>query len=307
MNTLSTEQRIVRVWGEFQREVYVCVQDSLYVLDGVHQHHRRLTGLATQPVVDPLSYPRLHSRPMLPGESWVDRTAPEGPIEDRIFRVLILDIFRIWEDCYRHDLESALSSGAPDAVPPRADVLGDLRHIRIDLTHRHPLTARREHAARCKTLRWFKEGERMQVRWRHVLDFLNRMGWLGGNIWLAVGRQLAPGAYAVPRPASTAPRLASAYPFTEPDKPDPRYRYCASVVFEDGVVGLLPMGPETVGEAEQSPGYRQWLEMEVSDDGRRLIMPGLGDLGGGELYAHIVGNPVTEGPGTPGPPIRFRR
>lgn len=79
--------------------------------------------------------------------------------------------------------------------------------------------------------------------------------------------------------------------------------------FEDGVVGLVPMGPESVEEAEQSPGYRQWLKMEVSDDGRRLIVPGLVDLGSSELYAHIVGNPPgpgAPGPGAPGAPIQFR-
>ena len=305
-SALQPATPIESLWSRFRREVHVCIQDSLYMLDGVHRHHRRLTRMADRPPIDALDYPELRRRPVLPSESWVDRTAPGGPIEDRIFRALILDIFRLWEEDYRGALKSAFLPGAPDAIQPSADILGDLRLIRNDLAHPRSLTASGG-VARCKTLRWFKEGERMRVRWWHVLDFLNRMGWLGDSTWQAVGRQLVPGAYAIPRPASIAPPLASAYPFIEPDQPDPRYRYCASVAFEDGVVAQLPMGPETEEEAEQSPGFKQWLKMEVSDDRRRLIMPGLGDLGGSELYAHIVGNPVTKGPGTPGPPIRFRR
>ena len=297
---------IESLWGEFRRDVHVCVQDSLYMLDGVHRHHRRLTRMADQPPIDALDYPELRRRPVLPSESWVDRTAPGGPVAERIFRALILDIFRLWEDRYRGALESALSREAPDAIRPCADVLGDLRLIRNDLAHRHSLTASRG-VAHCKTLRWFKEGERMQVRWRHVLDFLNRMGWLGDSTWLPVGKQFAPGVYAVPPPASIAPPLASAYPFIEPDQLDPRYRYCASVAFEDGTVGLLPMGPETVEEEEQSTDFQRWLELRVSDDGRRLIMPDVGHLGSDELYAHIVDNPTANGRGVPGPPIRFRR
>ena len=78
---------------------------------------------------------------------------------------------------YRVAHERASHPEVPDAIQPEVvDPLGDLRRIRNNMLHGGVAT--KDNAGGCKVLRWFKDGERIHVPLRHVLDFLNQMGWL---------------------------------------------------------------------------------------------------------------------------------
>ena len=110
----------------------------------------------------------------------------------------------------------------------------------------HGGDARADVASACQVLRWFKEREPINVRLRHVLDFLNQMGWLT-EVPVVVSD--APRVEAVgwhldrENWDGAVPSLVSVRPMLDADADNPAHRYGASIVFEDGIFGCISMLP----------------------------------------------------------------
>lgn len=70
----------------------------------------------------------------------------------------IVDIYTFWEDEYRSKIAAALGR---DRKTITSDILGDIRLLRISIIH-HRGVAKPE-VERCKILKWFKEGDRIDI------------------------------------------------------------------------------------------------------------------------------------------------
>ena len=100
----------------------------------------------------------------------------EGEAEQLAFKGWVEQVYNcIWDSRYRNDLKT-MTEGR-DAIRPEGDPLGDLRRIRNDLVHKGAV-ASADGAGKCAVLTWFKPGEIMVLGMRHVLDFLNQMGFM---------------------------------------------------------------------------------------------------------------------------------
>lgn len=234
------------------------------MLDGIHAKHlaerQRLirviseSGGALKTLEDSIpvagdgylgpKYPSLRVFLDMKGEALFRRTAPGGSMEQTAFKGWVAEVWYLWESSYRNQLRHD-NREMPGAIRPRHQVLGDLRHLRNDLFHNG--IAKRGEAGNCEVLRWFSEGERMHIRVRHIFDFLNQMGWLDENTPHVISEPGKASTWRMDRevePEGPTPALISVRPFVDPLQNDPRYRYGASVAFENGVFGTTPMGPD---------------------------------------------------------------
>ena len=315
-----------RLWLAFQHDVNVLTDSLLYLLDAIHKRHleerQRLvrvmgeSGGALKTLEDAVrtagnqyhspKYPKLRGFPESRGEPLFVRTAPGGSMEQTAFNGWVVEVYSLWESSYRNQLKHEARE-IPGAIRPRHQVLGDLGHIRNDLLHNG--IAKRKEAAGCEILRWFSEGERVQVRLRHVFDFLNQMAWLREGPPPLVTEQGGATSWRMDKerePEEPPPALISVRPFIDPQHQDQRYRYGASVVFENGVFGTTPMGPEREeNEAQAKERSRKWMKMTVNESGD-LYVPDLGTVPAAELYRSYLKGEVSRGPGIPGPSIQFR-
>ena len=253
-----------RLWTAFQHDVNTLTDSLLHMLDGIHTKHlaerQRLiqvtgeSGGAFKTLEDSIrvagdgylkpKYPSLRVFVDIKGEALFRRTAPGGSMEQTAFKGWVAEVYDLWESRYRtllkHDVREL-----PGAIRPRQQVFGDLRHIRHNLLHNG--IAKRGEAADCEILRWFSKDERMQIRLRHVLDFLNQLAWLNENSPFFIAEQGKASIWRIVREGESekpTPTLISVRPFVDPQQQAPRYRYGASVAFENGVFGTTPMGPE---------------------------------------------------------------
>ena len=251
------------------------------------------------------SYPKPRAVPMLTREPLFRRTAPGGPMEQALMKVWLIDIYSRWESHYRTQLKREIRY-LRGAIRPRQQVLGDLGHIRNDLLHNG--IAKPKDIGRCEILRWFKVGEPMQVKLRHVFDLLNQMGWLGEGPTVPVGQD-GFSAWRIDRtrnPEEPVPALVSVRPLVNPDEPEPRYRYGAAITFENGVFGNTPMGPERPAAAGQAKDMaRKWMAMAVNEAGD-LSVPGLGTASAASLYRNTLEGERHSGPAIWRPWVQFR-
>lgn len=323
----ALEREWPRLWRAFQHEVNVATNSLLHQLAAVHDYHiaerRRLgqtgdTVGGTGKILDGAAglgentsfiptYPRLRAFPVLAGEPLVRRTAPGGTLEQNMFKAWVVDVYGRWESHYRNQLKHVIR-GLPGAILPRQQIIGDLGRIRNDLVH-HNGVAQRKNVAKCKILRWFREGERMQVKMRHILDFLNQMAWLNEAPLLVTEQPVRLSMWHVDRngqPEESTPALVSVRPVVNPEEADPRYRYGASIAFENGVVGAVAMGPEREEPEEQAKERaRKWMNMTVNEDGD-LHVPELGTVAAAKLYRSCLSEERRPGPGIWQPAFQFR-
>ena len=320
------EKEWPRLWQAFKHDVNVATNSLLNMLDCIHARHlaerQRLlqamdtSGGALKNLEDAVrasgdiysfpTYPKLRAFPALTGEPLLLRTAPSGPMEQTVLRGWLYEVWDQWESRYRTQLEHAIHD-LPGAIRPLQQVLGDLRHIRNNLLHNG--IAKRNEAASCEILRWFTEGERMQVRLRHVFDFLNQMGWLDEGPTVILEKQGKTSVWHTDRGRELdepAPALVSVRPLVNPEQQDPRYRYEASVVFENGVFGRVPMGPEKEEtEAQAEERTRKWMKMTVNEKGD-LHVPDLGTVAATKLYSGCLKGEKRPAPGLWQPVVQFR-
>ena len=320
------EREWPRLWEEFRHDVNVRTNSLLYLLESIHSRHlaeRWRLGRAKAGSADAVAtlkeaslvlgadgsfptYPKLRAFPVLTGEPLLGRTAPAGPMEDSVYKAWVSDVYDLWESRYRTQLKHEVRH-LPGAIRPRQDVLGDLRHIRNNLLHRG--IARRGEAASCEVLRWFAKGERMQVRLQHVLDFLNQMGWLTEGAPAISGKPATFSTWHLDRTGQAeepSPALVSVRPLVNPEEHVSRYRYEASIVFENGLFGRTPMGPEYDETATQAKERtRKWKNMTVNEQGD-LHVPGVGTVPAAQLYSNMLHGERRPAPGIPTPPVQFR-
>lgn len=315
-----------RLWQAFQYDVNVATSSLLHLLEAIHgkylaERQRLIRAVQAsdgklKTLEDAMravgnvevvpAYPKLRAHPSLSGEPLLRRTAPDGPMEQIAFKCWVSEVWDLWENRYRNQLKHVFRR-LPSAIRPRQKVLGDLRHIRNNLVHGG--IARSGQAADCEILRWFTDGEPTRVRLRHVFDFLNQMGWLNERSLIFVRDRGTASSWFIDRtgePEVPPPRLISARPLVHAEQPDPRYRYEASVVFENGVFGRTPMGPEREeSETQAKKRTQKWMKMTVNDRGD-LHVPGLGTVSAAGLYrSHLKGEKYPA-PGLWQPPVQFR-
>ena len=283
-----------RLWEAYRHDVNVLTNSLMYVLEGIHSQHlaeQRRVGQAMASTGGTLknleyamrvfgegytapTYPKLRAVPVLSGEPLFRRTAPDGPMERLAFKGWLREVYFLWERHYRNQLKHA-NRHLTDAIHPRQDVLGDLKDIRNDLVHKG--IARRGKAADCTILRWFTQGEAIQIRLRHVLDFLNQMGWLSESPASLVQDGGRSSSWQIDREGeieNPTPQMISVRPVVDPLHQDPRYRYGVCVAFEDGVFGATPMGPERAETTAQAQTRTdRWMKTLVNEAGD-LEIPG---------------------------------
>ena len=320
------EREWSRLWKAFQHDVNVQTDSLLYTLEAIHSKHlaerQRLiqamaaSGGAFKTLEDSLHtigngraipmYPRLRGFPLLTGEPLFRRSETDGPMEQTAFKGWVAEVYDLWESRYRTQLRHNTRE-LPGSIRPRQQVLGDMRHIRNNLLHNG--IAKRGEAGSCEILQWFSEGERMHVRLRHVIDFLNQMGWLHQNSFTVIAEQGKASSWSIYKegePEEPTPALISVRPFVDPLGHDPRYRYAASIAFENLVFGAVPMGPENEEtEVQAKNRTEKWLKMTVNEQGD-LYIPGLATVPADELYWNALKGEQQLGPGLWSPPIQFR-
>ena len=320
-------QKWSRLWKAFRHEVNVATNSLFYMQEGVHSVHlaerQRLvhaidaSGGTIATMDDAVqiygdgypapTYPKLRALPSLKREPLLNRSAPGEAMEQALIRAWLIEIYGRWESRYRTQLKRE-TRYLPGAIRPRQTVLGDLGHIRNDLLHNNSIAKPRE-SGRCEILRWFTVGDRMHVELRHVFDFLNQMGWLTEELPVALDGQGQSSTWLIDRsgdPEQPTPALVSVRPLINPAEPDPRYRYGAGIVFENGVFGNIPMGPEHEETAAQAKERaRGWMTMTVNDTGD-LSVPGWGTASLASLYRNALSRERHFGPAIWGPWVQFR-
>lgn len=145
---------------------------------------------------------------------------------------------------------------------------------------------------------------------RHVFDFLNQMGWLGEDSLNLFAERGTASSWQIDRTAKVEdppPALISARPVINPEQPDPVHRYEASIVFENGLFGRTPMGPDREEtQTQASERSCKWMKMTVNDDGN-LHVPGLGTVSAADLYRLHLKGEKHPAPGIWQPAVRFRK
>lgn len=279
-----------------QCDVIAATSSLFYALYGVNLIHRQ-NGVQMPNVFPTPEYPPLRVFPYVSENApFSRRVGPGGPVEQFVLKAWFVGVYSIWEDDYRNRLLNHFQQLTPHAIRPEADVLGDLGYIRGDLVHHRAVA--NKCAAKCTVLKWFSHGEKMHLEIRHVLDFLNQMGWITERpihvhddrvlMWLPFRDQWTP--------SQPVPRLASVRPIIDDELP---YRYGMSIVFEDGIFARVQVQPA------DSLNDEQWMGTAIDENGD-IRVPNGALLSATELYAQCFG-PTTEGPGTYSPPFRFTR
>ena len=166
---------------------------------------------------------------------------PAGAATQMAYKGWIAEVFGLWENRYRNELQDSLSD---DAIPPEMQSLGDLRRIRNDFLHSGSGTATAEWSGRCEVLKWFKTGDRIVFGIRHVLDFLNQMGILtmGGNAHDAASHWCSLNVLHDRDTLlnwSPKPRLVSVRTLDEGKDTNPPYKG-VTVVFDNGLYDNVP-------------------------------------------------------------------
>lgn len=171
----------------------------------------------------------------------------EGEAEQLAFKGWVEEVYNsIWESWFRGELRDRFRDHLKkegleglSIIPPKIDVIGDLRHIRNDLIHRKGIATKSE-TGRCEVLKWFEPGDRIILGMHHVYDFLNQLGFMtmrlsykrfqGGTIiWWGLPHDMD-GETLENKPI---PNLVSLRTFMDTRlEGDP---YAISVVFENGV------------------------------------------------------------------------
>jgi hypothetical protein len=99
-----------------------------------------------------------------------ERLSKGGRNEIHQARMALVSIYQLWEDRYRAEVavELGLEKNALGS-----DVLGDLRQIRIAIVH-HGGVAKAD-IDKCKTLKWFKAGDAINVQPDQMYDLICRL------------------------------------------------------------------------------------------------------------------------------------
>ncbi len=294
----TREQEISKVIQSFQIDVTDVTIDLINTLWSINTLYRQEKGQQAPSYPNP-DYPKLKVLPRRVADTpFSDRFAPKGPMEQLIFKAWVTDVYdRLWEGTYRNKLREEFQT--PNRRKPRmeANVLGDFKNVRHDLIHNKSIA---KDSATCEVLHWFKKGEHMSMRMGHVFDFLNQMAMIpdlarpihgdGTVLWLPDSTTYG-SSEVIPALVSVRPLIFETEEF--------QYRYCASIVFEDGVFAKIPF--EFAEHSKITDD--QWVSIRIIED-KELFIPPDAKISSVQLYQTSFG-PTMKGPGNYTPPLRL--
>ena len=236
----------------------------------------------------------------------------EGEAEQLAFKGWVEQVYNcVWDARYRNDLKTMFEG--QNIIRPEGDPMGDLRHIRNDLVHKAAVASAAE-TGKCKVLTWFQPGETMVLGIRHVLDFLNQMGFMTtlpgflshgpAALWT-----LFPGMEEALR-STPVPDLVSLRMSFDLELQDGSTRHIASVVFENGVFTNVPI--DYAANHRLLTERIDWInETRIDEDGN-LRLPSGAVKNRQALYGEAIDSLLHKGPkaggvGVPGPAFSFRK
>lgn len=110
----------------------------------------------------------------------VQHAVPQGELKHRnrkngenalfLGAMSVVAIYQFWEDRFRSEIAGELGLEREDLVH---DVLGDLRLIRIAIIH-HGGVAKKQ-IAQCRVLKWFQEGEQIQIDEDRIFEIVVKL------------------------------------------------------------------------------------------------------------------------------------
>ena len=309
------------LWHSFMYEVDRATASLFYLLQGMEsvratelQPYNKLPATQKTYIAcfAKVSYIHLPLSMSGPAFDLNDVLQHEGEAEQLAFKGWLEQIYNcIWEGRYRNDLKRMHE--APGAIRPQGDPIGDLRLIRNDLVHKGAI-ASAEGAGKCEVLGWFKVGQPMLLGVRHVLDFLNQMGFMtttpgflshGPNASWTVFPDVEQALKSVPVPKPVSLRMS----FVREAENGATW-HVASIVFENGVFADVPIELSLHG---QSVTQRiEWIDRARIDQDGNLRFPNGTIKDRRTLYSEavdaLVGPPrKIEGMYTPGPWFRIKK
>ncbi|MYC60399.1 MAG: hypothetical protein F4X09_09460 [Gammaproteobacteria bacterium] len=293
------EQEWINQILRFRIDVVLATNSLIYTLWGINLVHRQSKGYPVNsfPIPD---YPSLKVLPQVTMNTpFSERVAPNGPIEQLAFKAWVTEVYdHLWEGKYRNRLRKVFQDPKSGKARMETDPLGDLRLIRNDLIHNKSIA---KDCAKGKILRWFNRDEQIQMKFGHILDFLNQMGWIDNNHSLVDGDRMVLWLPPVEEvtPSEKAPCLVSVRPLIY-ELDEFQYRYCASVVFADGYFAKAPF---TLHESEQMTDER-WRNIQINSHGDVFIPPST-TICAQQLYSSCFG-PTFAGPGLYSPAFKLR-
>ena len=238
----SEEQRLKSVFLKFYHEVTKTTTLLMHLIVGIETAYNNQHQVGKGVNFTPPNVSDIDIFPSLIGCNFEDLLGHEGEAEQMAYKAWVLQIYNnIWESCSRSEFSN--TSEDPRAIPWEMDAMGDFRHVRNDLVHNNGIASTKE-IGKCKVLKWFKPGDKIILGMRHVLDFLNQIGFLSsspivindqqaptGHIWcLKIDKQ------SLLNKAATVKIISVRIePNTNPETGQPQL--LISVVFDNGVFG----------------------------------------------------------------------
>ena len=240
----SEEQRLKSVFLKFYHEVTKTTTLLMHLIVGIETAYNNQHQVGKGVNFIPPNVSNIDIFPSLIGCNFEDLLGREGEAEQMAYKAWVLQIYNnIWESCSRSEFSN--TSEDPRTIPWEMDAMGDFRHIRNDLVHNNGIASTKE-IGKCKVLKWFKPGDKIILGMRHVLDFLNQIGFLSsspivindqqvptGHIWcLKIDKQ------SLLNKAATA-KIISVRIETNTNPETGQPQFLISVVFDNGVFVTL--------------------------------------------------------------------
>lgn len=237
-----TERELTSILLKFYHEVTKTTTLLMYLIAGIENAYNNKRRVVNAVDFSPPNVSSIDIFPFLIGCDKEDLLGHGGEAEQMAYKAWVLQIYNnIWEGHSRN--EYSQTSENPRAIPWEIDAMGDFRHIRNDLVHNNGIATKKE-IGKCKTLRWFKPGDKIVFGMCHVLDFLNQIGFLSrcpvnitdqqahkGHIWYLKGHKQS-----LLEKASTAKIISVRIEQDKnPDTGD--LQFPMEVVFDNGVFG----------------------------------------------------------------------
>ncbi|MCY4367742.1 MAG: hypothetical protein OXE17_16195 [Chloroflexi bacterium] len=316
----SRQREMASLWHSFLYEVNKATASLMYLLQGMESV--RYSELRSYSQLPPSAQPFAPCFPKLPyvvvplsmsgiGFDLNSVLGREGEAEQLAFKGWVEQVYFLWESRFRNEMRDALEG--PCIIRPEGDAIGDFRLIRNDLIHNNGVVSE-EYSGKCRILNWFKPGDNITLGMRHVLDFLNQMGFItktpgfldnGAAASWTIFPWMEDDLASIP-----APRLVSLRIEMDNQWDDGSSWHVASVVFENGVFCHIPI--QHPADGTPVPNRIDFIgKTRIDEDGNLRFANGFikeRESLYQEAVAALLGKGTKiEGVGVPGPPFRISR
>lgn len=315
----TSERRPGAVWRAFEFDVRRATVSLMYLLQGMEAvreaEKRRRESMAKS---SPASIACLPDLTYVNLSLWMSGVAGgpqdvvrrEGEVEQVAFKGWVEEVYFAWESRSRNLLKDSLEGQG--SIRPKADVLGDFRHIRNDIIHNNGVASEDE-TGRCTLLRWFQPRQRIVMGIGHVFDLMNHLGFM--NVVPAALDDGATAAWTLHPErgeelcGEPPPRVVSFRTVMDHEVADGTSWHLVSIVFEDGIYVHLPVQYDSAhGSIKQRIELHDRTRLDA--DGNLYLVNGV-VLPHQELYRQgldvlLGGGAKIEGLGLPGAAVRFK-